>query len=77
MDEKSNYIVRKVDGKQTNLDGIVTNLDGIPTKQREQHSFNFHILPMVHVLFLWQLGDLLNNINFDTSLSQAIHLCQI
>ena len=73
----SNYIVGKVDGNQTILDGNQTNLDGIRTKHRKQHSFNFHILPMMYALFLRQLGNLLNNINFNTILSQAIDLCQI
>ena len=74
---KFNYIVGKVDGNQTKLGGNQTNLDGIPTKHRKCHSFNFHILPMVYALFLRQLGNLLNGVNFDTSLSQAIDLCQI
>ena len=65
---KSNNIVRKVDGNQTNLDWI-------QTKHRKQQSLNFHTLPMMHALFLWELENLLNDINFDTSLSQAIHLC--
>ena len=81
---KFNYIVGKVDGNQTKLGGNQTklggnqtNLNGIPSKHRKWHSNNFHILPMVYALFLRQLGNLLNGVNFDTSLSQAIDLCQI
>ena len=65
-----------LDGNQTNLDGNWTNLDGIPTNHRKQQFFNFHILPMRHALFLWELGDLSKDINFDSSLSQAIDHCQ-
>ena len=44
------------DGNQNNLDGNLTNLDRIPTNHRKQQFSNFHILPVMHALFLWQLG---------------------
>ena len=46
---KSNYIIRKVDGNQTNLDGI-------PTKHRKQHSWmDFHVSKLKNnILFLFE-----------------------